>query len=75
MLAPYLEDLDLVDFKVRILTKGTGAVTRVLVESKDGTGARWFTVGVSENIIEASFNALMDSILYKLLREKAPVPK
>jgi 2-isopropylmalate synthase len=71
----YLADLQLVDFKVRILTTGTGAVTRVLVESKDGAGARWFTVGVSENIIEASFEALRDSIIYKLLRDKAPVPK
>ncbi|MFZ1989808.1 MAG: citramalate synthase [Alphaproteobacteria bacterium] len=71
----YLADLQLVDFKVRILTTGTGAVTRVLVESKDGTGARWFTVGVSENIIEASFEALRDSIIYKLLRDKAPVPR
>jgi 2-isopropylmalate synthase len=74
VLAPYLTDLELVDFKVRILTKGTEAITRVLIESKDGTGVRWFTVGVSENIIEASFEALMDSIVYKLLRDKAPVP-
>jgi 2-isopropylmalate synthase len=74
-LASYLADLELVDFKVRILTSGTEAVTRVLVESKDGKGARWFTVGVSPNIVEASFEALMDSIVYKLLREKAPVPR
>ncbi len=65
----------LVDFKVRILTTGTEAVTRVLIESADGKGARWFTVGVSSNIVDASFEALMDSVTYKLLREKAPVPK
>jgi 2-isopropylmalate synthase len=75
VLAPYLADLALVDFKVRILTTGTNAVTRVLVESKDGAGARWFTVGVSENIIEASFEALRESIIYKLLRANAPVPR
>src|SRR5262249_43762565 len=75
VLAPYLADLKLVDFKVRILTTGTEAVTRVLVESADEKGVRWFTVGVSPNIVEASFEALMDSIVYKLLREKAPVPR
>jgi 2-isopropylmalate synthase len=61
--------MDLVDFKVRILNGGTGATTRVLVESRDGKGERWFTVGVSPNIVEASFQALLDSITYKLVRD------
>ena len=68
----WLDDLRLVDFKVRILTSGTEAVTRVMVESADTKGARWFTVGVSPNIVDASFQALMDSITYKLLRDGAP---
>ena len=67
----FLADLALVDYKVRILTAGTEAVTRVMVESKDGKGARWSTVGVSENIVDASFEALLDSICYKLLRDGA----
>ncbi len=66
-----LSDLELVDYKVRILTTGTEAVTRVLVEFKDGKGARWSTVGVSENIVDASFAALTDSIVYKLMRDGA----
>ncbi len=66
-----IEDLELVDFKVRILDGGTGAVTRVLVESRDGTGERWFTIGVSPNIIDASFQALYESITYKLLKTEA----
>ena len=66
----YIQDVELVDYKVRILTSGTEAVTRVLVESHDKrAGERWFTVGVSPNIIDASFEALIDSITYKLLRE------
>jgi 2-isopropylmalate synthase len=64
--SPMIEDLRLVDFKVRILTTGTEAVTRVLVESADSKGERWFTVGVSPNLVEASFQALSDSITYKL---------
>ena len=68
----FLEDLELVDFKVRILTQGTGAVTRVMVESKDNAGQRWSTVGVSANIIDASFQALYDAIVYKLYRAGAP---
>src|SRR5262249_35630842 len=68
----WLEDLRLVDYKVRILTAGTEAVTRVMVESADGKGARWSTVGVSANIVDASFEALLDSITYKLLRDGAP---
>ena len=54
-------DVELVDYKVRILTGGTEAVTRVLVESRDTrTGERWFTVGVSPNIVDASFEALIE---------------
>ena len=67
----FIADLRLVDFKVRILDGGTEAVTRVLIESADGTGERWFTVGVSANIVDASFQALQDSIVYKLYREGA----
>jgi 2-isopropylmalate synthase len=65
----YIEDLSLADFKVRILNGGTGATTRVLIESRDGKGNRWSTVGVSPNIVEASFQALLDSITYKLVRQ------
>ena len=68
----YLQDLRLVDYKVRILTGGTEAVTRVMIESADANGNRWSTVGVSENIVDASFEALSDSICYKLYRNKAP---
>jgi 2-isopropylmalate synthase len=68
----YIQDVELVDYKVRILTGGTEAVTRVLVESRDkATGERWFTVGVSPNIVDASFEALIDSIVYKLMRAGA----
>ncbi|MCB1474417.1 MAG: citramalate synthase [Rhodobiaceae bacterium] len=63
-----IDDLELVDFKVRILNGGTGAVTRVLIESRDGDGNRWSTVGVSPNIVDASFQALMDSIVYRLVK-------
>jgi 2-isopropylmalate synthase len=70
----YIDDLDLVDYKVRILTGGTDAVTRVLIESRDAEGRRWFTVGVSPNIVDASFEALLDSINYKLIRDGAPAP-
>jgi 2-isopropylmalate synthase len=70
----YIDDLELVDYKVRILTGGTDAVTRVLIESRDGKGNRWFTVGVSPNIVDASFEALLDSINYKLIRDGAPAP-
>ncbi len=69
----YIENVELVDYKVRILTGGTEAVTRVLVESRDNkTRERWFTVGVSANIVDASFEALLDSITYKLFRDGAP---
>ncbi len=66
-----IEGLRLVDYKVRIFQGGTDAVTRVLIESADETGERWTTVGVSANIIDASFQALTDSIIYKLMREGA----
>ena len=67
-----IQGVELVDYKVRILTGGTEAVTRVLVESYDAaTGERWFTVGVSTNIVDASFEALIDSINFKLYRESA----
>jgi 2-isopropylmalate synthase len=64
---PSIQDLELADFKVRILTGGTDAITRVLIESLDRkSGRRWFTVGVSPNIVDASFEALLDSIIFKL---------
>jgi 2-isopropylmalate synthase len=69
---PYIKDLQLTDYRVRILDGGTGAVTRVLIESTDETGERWVTVGVSPNIIDASFQALVDSINWKLLKTGAP---
>jgi 2-isopropylmalate synthase len=65
-----IADLELVDYKVRILNGGTEAVTRVLIESHDGEGGRWSTVGVSDNIIDASFQALMDSIVFKLMKNR-----
>jgi 2-isopropylmalate synthase len=68
----YIDDLSLSDFRVRILNGGTEAVTRVLIESEDGQGDRWTTVGISANIIDASFQALMDSIIYKLVKSGAP---
>jgi 2-isopropylmalate synthase len=68
----YINGLELTDYRVRILNGGTEAVTRVLIESQDESGERWTTVGVSPNIIDASFQALMDSIVYKLVRSGAP---
>ena len=68
----YLKDLKLVDYKVRILNTGTEAVTRVSIESTDSKGKNWFTIGVSANIIDASFKALVDSLDYKLFKDKAP---
>jgi 2-isopropylmalate synthase len=68
----HIRQVELVDYKVRILTGGTEAVTRVLVESRDKlTGQRWFTVGVSPNIVDASFEALTESITYKLMMVRA----
>lgn len=68
---PSLEDMELIDYKVRVLSgeSGTGAQVRVLVESKDHK-SRWGTVGVSVNIIEASWQALVDSINYKLMNDE-----
>ena len=68
---PELKEVKLLDYKVRILSTkdGTGASTRVLIESGDGE-SKWGTVGVSENIIQASWQALVDSIDYKLMKEK-----
>jgi 2-isopropylmalate synthase len=68
----FIEGLKLTDYRVRILDSGTEAVTRVLIESEDETGEHWTTVGVSPNIIDASFQALMDSIVYKLVKAGAP---
>jgi 2-isopropylmalate synthase len=68
----YIEGLKLIDYRVRILNGGTAAVTRVLIESEDENGTRWTTVGVSPNIIDASFQALMDSVIYKLVKSGAP---
>ena len=68
----YIEGLKLADYRVRILNGGTGAGTRVLIEREAELGERWPTVGVSSNIIDASFQALMDSIVFKLVRSGAP---
>jgi 2-isopropylmalate synthase len=66
---PHLADIELVNYKVRILdeNKGTGAVTRVLLDASDGDDT-WGSIGVSENIIEASWEALVDSIEFGMLR-------
>ena len=71
--AELIRDLSLIDYKVRILNTGTDAITRVSIESSDEKKKSWYTVGVSENIIEASFKALIDSVEFKLMREKANV--
>ena len=70
---PGLEHMHLADYKVRILTPdaGTAAVTRVIIESIDENGRRWSTVGVSTNVIDASYNALHDAITYKLYTDGA----
>ena len=70
---PEVGDMHLLDFKVRIMppradTTGTDAVTRVMIESTDGASTRWSTLGVSPNIIDASVDALYDSITYRLYR-------
>jgi 2-isopropylmalate synthase len=72
-LYPGLRDIDLVNYKVRIIDehKGTGAVTRVLIEASDGRDT-WGTIGVSENIIEASWEALVDSLEYSMQPSRAP---
>ncbi|MEC9340940.1 MAG: citramalate synthase [Pseudomonadota bacterium] len=68
---PQLSDMQLVDYKVRILesSAGTAAVTRVMIESTDDSGRRWTTVGASANVIEASWQALCDAIDYKLYHD------
>jgi len=73
-LGPYqacIDDMHLVDFKVRITQGGTEAVTRVIIDSEDSAGHRWSTVGVSPNIVDASFEALLDAITWKLVRDGA----
>ncbi|KEO51747.1 citramalate synthase [Thioclava pacifica] len=73
-LGPYqhlIDDMKLVDFRVRITQGGTEAVTRVIIDSEDGAGQRWSTVGVSPNIVDASFEALLDAMIWKLLRDGA----
>jgi 2-isopropylmalate synthase len=76
-LHPHLREIELVNFKVRILdeTKGTGAITRVLIDASDGHDT-WGTIGVSENVIAASWDALVDSLEYGMQpgREQAPAP-
>lgn len=67
----YTDDISLVDFKVRITQGGTEAVTRVVIDSQDGQGHRWATVGVSANIVDASFEALLDAVMWKLVRDGA----
>jgi 2-isopropylmalate synthase len=69
---PYIKGIKLTDYRVRILNGGTEAVTRVLIESTDEGGDSWTTIGVSTNIIDASFQALVDSITWKLLKSNAP---
>jgi 2-isopropylmalate synthase len=64
-----IDDMKLVDFKVRITNGGTEAVTRVIIDSEDSQGRRWSTVGVSANIVDASFEALLDAINWKLIRD------
>lgn len=73
---PSLKDIELTDYKVRVLDekKGTAAVTRVLIETSDGEKS-WGTIGVNENIIEASWQALVDSLEYGLSHKKHPQPE
>jgi 2-isopropylmalate synthase len=71
-LGPYqavIDAMKLVDFKVRITQGGTEAVTRVIIDSEDREGRRWSTVGVSPNLVDASFEALLDAIQWKLIRD------
>jgi 2-isopropylmalate synthase len=69
----YIEDVELLDFRVRVFQGGTDAVTRVLIEFGAPDGSRWSTVGVSGNVIEASFQALIDAIVYRLIKAGAAV--
>ena len=68
---PALQTLELADYKVRILTPndGTKALTRVRIEHKDKTHGLWSTIGVSTNVIDASYEALRDSIILKLIKD------
>ena len=68
---PTINELKLSDYKVRIVSseKGTGAITRVTIESRDKKNNYWTTIGVSTNIIDASYNAIHDSITYKLYHD------
>ncbi len=68
---PFIADLELVDYRVRVFQGGTDAVTRVLIEFRDSSGEHWSTVGVSPNLIDASFQALTDAITYRLLKSGA----
>ncbi len=77
-LGPYqgcIDDMRLVDFRVRIINGGTEAVTRVIIDSEDSQGRRWSTVGVSANIVDASFQALLDAIQWKLITDGQEVAK
>jgi 2-isopropylmalate synthase len=67
----HIEDIELLDFRVRVFQGGADAVTRVLVEFGDKQGETWSTVGVSPNLIDASFQALLDAVDYKLLKSGA----
>lgn len=72
-LGPYqqnIDDISLIDFKVRITNGGTQAVTRVIIDFQDSTGRSWSTVGVSPNIVDASFEALRDAIVWKLVHDQ-----
>jgi 2-isopropylmalate synthase len=72
-LGPYqasIDDMRLVDYKVRITQGGTEAVTRVIIDCEDTQGRRWSTVGVSANLVDASFSALLDAICWKLIRDQ-----
>jgi 2-isopropylmalate synthase len=66
-----IQDLELLDYRVRVFQGGTDAVTRVLIEFGDSDGRTWSTVGVSGNVIDASFQALVDAINYRLLKAGA----
>jgi len=71
-LGPYqaaIDDMSLIDFRVRITGGGTDAATRVTIDSRDGHGRVWSTVGVSPNIVDASFEALVEAIRWKLIRD------
>lgn len=77
-LGPYqgiIDDVRLVDFKVRITNGGTEAVTRVIIDFEDDLGRRWATVGVSANIVDASFEALLDALNWKLVHDGAKVAR